>query len=247
MGKHSHSKKHAKKQRQKKQADEGVETCPSFRSGHLPRDQDVSRYRTLTAPHVESFDYFLETGLSAGIEDIEPAELDLIKDDSTKLEDATTLQFWVESVTVAHPTKSLPSGRNKSRRLLPRECRERRLLYAGTMTGNFCYRFLERRNGSVFPGKTHKLSKNFGDLPIMVGSARCHLQHKLPAELVKLREEVGGLVWFVAVALLKQSTFGTRVIGALSLRILYQSELALTIFSPIPINNSTLNLVAILS
>lgn len=248
MGKHSHAKKHAKHKRQQTETTKGVETCPSFRSGHLPNDQDVLRWRTLTAPHVESFDYFIEKGLSAGIEDIEPAELDLIKEgeDASKLQDATTLQFWVESVSVAHPSKPLPTGKHKSRRLLPRECRERRLLYAGTLTGNFCYRMLERRNGSVFPGKTHKLSKTFGDLPIMVGSTRCHLQGKLPAELVRLREEVGVFCcwWLVVSSRLERYKLETSVVGRSHSRNLFINTLIHAHFFSISIN-SIRNLVDI--
>ena len=54
------------------------ETCPSFRRGHLPSDEDVKRLRDLTMNHVDSFNYFVEEGLSRGVKDIEPAELDII-------------------------------------------------------------------------------------------------------------------------------------------------------------------------
>ena len=54
------------------------ETCPSFKRGHLPLRENAKRYRNLSAPHVESFDYFLEHGLDKGANDIEPVEIDLI-------------------------------------------------------------------------------------------------------------------------------------------------------------------------
>ena len=53
------------------------ETCPSFSRGHLPSSEQVKKYRSLSAPHVESFDYFLETGLRAGTSDIVPSEIDI--------------------------------------------------------------------------------------------------------------------------------------------------------------------------
>ena len=173
-----------------------VQTCPSFRAGHLPADDDVIRLRQLTAPHVESFNYFLEEGLAAGIRDMEYGELDLIdyktqlKDDGTYkgLEDTTTVRFWVENVSIHQPTKTTQS-KSTSFRLLPRECRERGLMYSGRIHGTFCYQIVERRNGMELPHKVVKLQKQFGDMPIMVLSKACHLHGKMPAQLVQLREE----------------------------------------------------------
>ena len=88
-----------------------VETCPSFRRGHLPHQEDVDRLRLLSEPHVKSFDYFLEIGLPKGIKDIEPAELDVV--DLTKVRanglesvdwsEVSTVQFWIEDVKVTNP------------------------------------------------------------------------------------------------------------------------------------------------
>lgn len=180
-----------------------VQTCPSFRGGHLPDIADVQRLRSLTAPHVESFNYFLEKGLAAGIQSIEPAELDLIDtralaavdeaDDeqySAILDETATLQFWLEDASIAKPIKAAASGRNHDNKLLPREARERGLMYSATITAKFCYRILERRNGIVVPNKVVKLSKTFGDMPIMVLSNSCHLKDATPLELSRLKEEV---------------------------------------------------------
>ncbi len=60
------------------------ETCPSFRRGHLPNSNDVKRLRELSLPHVGSFDYFLEKGLTAGITDIVPLEIDLVNPRKTQ-------------------------------------------------------------------------------------------------------------------------------------------------------------------
>jgi DNA-directed RNA polymerase I subunit RPA2 len=181
--------------RSKKTAKKLVETCPSFRRGHLPHADDVERLRSLTAPHVESFNYFLEEGLTRGIKDIEPAELDLI--DPKKIRDegeasidwseVSTVKFWMEDVKVAKPVKP-NSGR--SNRLRPRECRERGLMYAGQLSGKFCYQLVQRRNGVLIDSRPVKLHKTFGDLPLMVLSSACHLQGMAPDDLVKLKEEV---------------------------------------------------------
>jgi len=108
------------------------ETCPSFRRGHVPAYSDVQRLRTLSFPHVGSFDYFLEKGLALGLSDIVPFELDLV---DPKLASATgsgsgsgsgngngngngngsektgtpgqvqTLKMWIENVHIGRPMK----------------------------------------------------------------------------------------------------------------------------------------------
>lgn len=172
-----------------------VETCPSFRRGHLPNPEDLQRLRGLTKPHVESFDYFLEVGLSKGIKDIEPAELDLVDTQRVRdegkvdLSEASTVKFWVEDVKIAKPTKS---GAGRSNKLLPRESRERKINYTGQIFGKFCYRIVQRRNGIEINGPAVKIGKTFGLMPIMVMSKCCHLEGSSPEDLVKMREEVSG-------------------------------------------------------
>jgi DNA-directed RNA polymerase I subunit RPA2 len=173
------------------------ETCPSFRRGHIASDEDVQRYRSLTLPHVDSFNYFLEEGLSRGIRDIEPAELDIMNIQKMReggkidLNEVSTVKFWMEDVKVAKPTKAA-SGR--SNKLLPRECRERKIVYAGQIFGKFCYRIVQRRNGVEILGPPTKIAKSFGNMPIMVLSKACHLEGMMPKALVKHREEVSLLL-----------------------------------------------------
>lgn len=193
------------KTKKKVQASPLMETCPSFRRGHLPKNVDVERLRYLTRPHVESFNYFLEIGLSKGIKDLEPSELDLI--DPTRLRNEqernnidwdgiTTIRYWVEDITIHKPTHR-DSGRNVFR-LLPHESRERSLMYSGEMSGTFCYQLVQRRNGVEMKGTAHRMPKTFGKIPIMIGSKACHLEGLKPSQLVALKEEVscsGLLVW----------------------------------------------------
>ena len=178
-----------------------AETCPSFRRGHLPKDGDVEKLRYLTRPHVESFNYFLESGLAQGIKDLEPAELDLVDPKRIREEqqggstnnkidwdEVSTIQWWVEDVKVAKPTQSDKGRANQ--RLLPHESRERSLMYSGEMMGKFCYQTIQRRNGVAIKGTAHKIPKSFGKLPIMVGSKACHLEGLSSKELVQHKEEV---------------------------------------------------------
>jgi DNA-directed RNA polymerase beta subunit len=48
----------------------------------------------------------------------------------------TKLSWWLEAVVVGQPTKNDGSS---SKQLLPRECRERGMVYGAPMTGTFKY------------------------------------------------------------------------------------------------------------
>jgi len=171
------------------------ETCPSFRRGHLPSKVDVDRLRSLTRPHVESFNYFLQNGLTKGIKAIQPSELDIVelkrlREDRGKIDwdEITTVKFWFEDVRVVKPAKPSSAGRSEGK-LYPNECRERSLMYSGQMIGKFCYEIIQRRNGVAKGSVPYKMPKTFGVMPIMVGSNACHLEGLMPRELVDLREE----------------------------------------------------------
>lgn len=192
------------------------ETCPSFRRGHLPANKDVKRLRSLAYPHVGSFDYFLDHGLDSGISDIVPMEIDLVDPKQqqqqqqppsnvvrSEYKEVDTLKMWIENVKISKPVKTdqLVSSFNISRsnnKLTPRECRELGLMYSGPITGEICYQINHRKideNGEMteIVGKVCRLSKKFGDMPIMVMSKACHLYGSKPEHLVKMKEEVGWL------------------------------------------------------
>ena len=176
----------------------GVQNVPSHWSGSLPRKEDVERLRNLTAPHVESYDYFLEEGLARGVEAIEPSELDIVDPqklredpESIDYDEVSTLKFWVEKAKVGKPIKGSPGGRTRDN-LLPRECRERKMKYSGPLKASFCYQIIKRRDGVQYPGQVVRIPRDFGELPIMIGSKACHLHGASPKQLSQLREEVGG-------------------------------------------------------
>jgi DNA-directed RNA polymerase beta subunit len=193
----------------KKQRPVIKETCPSFRRGSLPQYDDVKRLRTLSVPHVGSFDYFLEKGLALGCADIVPFEIDLVNpaksgngsrtNSSSGPREVQTLKMWVSNVKVDRPVKADFS--NNGSQLTPRECRELGLVYSGPMMGELCYQINHRKideNQSMteIPGKVVRIRKKFGDMPIMVMSKACHLHNKKPSELVAMKEEVGYSIVF---------------------------------------------------
>lgn len=55
----------------------------SFSRGPLPPPGAVARYREVVAPHVESFDYFLDEGLREAVACLTPAEARLSADGET--------------------------------------------------------------------------------------------------------------------------------------------------------------------
>jgi RNA polymerase beta subunit len=137
--------------------------------------------------------------------------------DTVDWDDSTLLKFWVQDVTLAPPTSAkrgaaggigigsasggiggididdggISTATSASRPLLPRECRERGLLYGGQLAGTFCYQVIRRRNGAMLHSPVVKLDrKTFGDLPVMVLSDLCHLRTLTPSQLVQCKEEV---------------------------------------------------------
>ena len=76
-----------------------------------------------------------------------------------------------------------PSNKTETlkREILPVECRERHVSYRGRFRGRLEYR--------VNDGKWKETVREFGYLPIMLRSNRCHLEGLPPKELVNRREE----------------------------------------------------------
>jgi len=131
------------------------ETCPSYRQGHLPSVEDVERYRTLSEPHVGSFDFFLNHGLPNSIKDIaenKSLEIDLIlpNPEGGVPDSVDVIKMWYENVQILPPQKSEASHAswnlgNLTSALTPRECRERGMTYAGMMSGDVCYTINTRK------------------------------------------------------------------------------------------------------
>lgn len=164
----------------------------------------ISNIVTGTAPHVESFNYFLETGLAAGVTDIPIYEVDMLDGsvpENRKLGHVSgvssdTIKIWVENVKIAKPTKNQPSGISggrgtKSTNLLPRECRELGIMYGAPLMADICVQIVRRDGyGHETPsGSIIRINRNFGNMPIMVMSKACNLHGKSPSDLIKVKEE----------------------------------------------------------
>ena len=150
---------------------------------------DKTAYPTLAgviAPHVESFNnIFAEKGqLYHALRDIgtktffdgnpNPSDDDMVRP-------RNRLELRVQEVFL---DKSLLPQSNKidrKREILPVECRERHVSYRGRFRGRFQYRI----NG----GEWKESVREFGLMPIMLRSNRCHLEGLSPQQLVEKREE----------------------------------------------------------
>ena len=92
------------------------------------------------------------------------------------------LQLRVKEVFL--DKSSLPPANkveDKKREIFPAECRERHVSYRGRFRGRLEYR--------VNDGPWQESVREFGHLPIMLRSNRCHLEGLSPKELVDHREE----------------------------------------------------------
>lgn len=138
----------------------------------IPKVQNPT-LQCLGAPHVESFNYMLDTGLKAAIDDLIPLEMQLSSDERLKV----TID---EALFV--PPKAPPTAIGvKNQRVLPTECRQRAATYKGEFTVRLTFQCGK---------KTVTVDRSLGNLPVMVKSKICHLSKMSPEELVKSNEHV---------------------------------------------------------
>jgi DNA-directed RNA polymerase beta subunit len=170
--------------REKSAAFEEHRATPSCRLGDLPSSSKTSRLNDLSLPHIESFNYALDKGLSLAVADIAPREIIL---SSGKI-----IQIWMEEVSVGTPLRSKTTNVSAasfsgSARLFPVECRELGLTYAAPLTATLCRRI--RGIDGNEEGEVLRYHARLGDVPIMVRSQHCHLSGLSPAALVRAGEE----------------------------------------------------------
>jgi DNA-directed RNA polymerase I subunit RPA2 len=148
----------------------------------------LAKMKTVTEPHVASFNYMLDKGLPNAVANILPEMLQLTPQ-------GPVVSMWMEDVSIGFPSK--PDAVHDTR-LFPNECRERGLPYTAAMHGTVCYRI----QGGAEEGAAdvvHRISRKMGEVPILVGSNRCHLSGMTSAQLVAAKEEpyeMGG--YFIA-------------------------------------------------
>ena len=143
---------------------------PSFSGAESISEATRDKLKSLVYSHVESFNYFLSSGLGDALLDIPPFEF--------KIDDSLYVRMFFQEFTIGYPGKSDGMSDN---RLTPREARERGMSYSGVL--------LVSAKVELPDGTELAIAVRCGDLPIMVMSERCHLHGLKGNSLVKLKEE----------------------------------------------------------
>ena len=150
---------------------------PSY-ANQFVNSETRDRLEHLVAPHVDSFNYFLEYGLNEAINDIPVMEF--------QLENGPLIKMRYTEAQISYPAKNDDFSENSN--ITPREARERGISYTGSLLAHLIIDIDDTIDGMGFSSK-------FGEFPIMVKSERCHLRGLSPMKLVNLKEEaneVGG-------------------------------------------------------
>lgn len=143
----------------------------------------------LAAPHLDAFNSLFEWNdeqneatslVELAVRDIGPKH---VFDGKGSRDDdlGNKLELWIEDVRILKPMVN-DSTRNLVRKIiLPSDCRERGTSYKGRMQVRIAWK--------VNDGSVQRETRIFGEVPIMVGSKRCHLEGKSPKELIDLHED----------------------------------------------------------
>ncbi|XP_053642694.2 DNA-directed RNA polymerase I subunit RPA2 isoform X1 [Cherax quadricarinatus] len=146
--------------------------------GKIPEVQNEA-IQALAAPHVESFNFFLEEGLQALLSTLPALEFEMLS--------GSRISLMVTDITVGKPR--LPPGVAEVSNLdiYPKECVERGGSYTAPASAVIEWTC---DNEEVL-----SFRQSLGDLPIMIKSKNCNLHNLTPEELVKhgeLVNETGG-------------------------------------------------------
>lgn len=134
----------------------------------------------------------LDKGLPLAVRDLVPLEVVALLLYYLQVENPAanqTIRIWIQDVKIGYPLKEDGS---RETRLLPHECRERGISYLPVVlvTTSYTAPLIAYIAHQVNDGKVIVTERNLGQLPIMVGSNRCHLSRMTPPELVACGEEV---------------------------------------------------------
>ena len=124
---------------------------------------------------MSSFDTLLAPG---GLLDLAVSSLPIVSIDAAPSKRLPSIRMGIEAVTVGYPSRTDDSV---DTRVFPSECRELGTSYSAPLMVTF--------HRQIDDGPIEKTTKRMGLLPIMVRSARCHLQHASPAEMLQRHEE----------------------------------------------------------
>jgi len=141
-------------------------------SGQPPEKQNQA-LQDFAAPHIESFNYFLDDGLFLAVKDMAPQEF--------LLPDGRRVSLSFTDASIGMPT--VPDGCfARTLKVYPSECRERGSSYTAQLQVSCKYTVNNGENSGV-------VLKSIGEVPIMVKSKHCSLANLSPAELIKWHEE----------------------------------------------------------
>ena len=121
----------------------------------------------------------LMPGLSQCGLDLAVADLKAISLDERPESGYPSLRVWIDKVEIGYPTKAGDDAVDS--RLWPAECRELGISYCAPLLVTF-----HRRVGG---GPLEVLKRRMGVIPVMVKSARCHLQHLSRQQMLARHEE----------------------------------------------------------
>ncbi len=152
---------------------------------YTQKDLKVSeQLKMVSWHHLDSFDYGFEVCLPRAIANLRPVHIALPATDS---QPATTMRLWIDEAEPHKPFKEGVSIAVKDTRLLPSECRQRSMTYAGKIMLSVAIQ--------VGSNPVEKISLEVPNVPIMVMSKLCHLRGMDESELVRHQEncsEFGG-------------------------------------------------------
>lgn len=155
---------------------------PGFSDGPFVHDSVYKRLLHLVAPHVDSYDYFLESGLDTAVEDLPPMDV--------SLGDRVQLRMSFDKVHIQSPSKR--EDLCDVLYMTPRECRERHITYGGAMDATVTISITYPKSDNSADANESdslRIHVKLGEIPIMVQSSKCHLSSLDQQELVDAREE----------------------------------------------------------
>jgi len=141
-------------------------------------DRQHVAVQNLIRNHIESFDYFLESGFEDGIKAIPPFVYQLASDQ--------TLEIRVTNYRLFKPQID-STGFARDKNLYPSECRQRQTSYLSKLNLEFVWYLDGNFMGSI--------EEFVGSVPVMVKSKLCNLRDATPREFVRRKEdadELGG-------------------------------------------------------
>eukprot|EP01084_Bolivina_argentea_P266979 453030_1 len=152
-----------------------------------PRNLNTTR-QDLVQNHIESFNFLFKSQQSPGCLDLIIKNLPHYTIDSPYIPDKPIWKYYIKHIKVEKPYKNDASALDK--RLFPAECRQRMITYSAPLLATLVWEYTGD-NGT----KIEEFDINFGEMPIMLRSNKCHLNGLSSKKLIRAHEdenELGG-------------------------------------------------------